>query len=136
MARTFAPESCGPNIQQSGPATKGKQGTYRCELALERTRKRVLPKADLIGKLGASNSESLRSDVHALVAMGIRKKYQRSGEVGHKERCGEGQSDGDHDESRVPKLTVIAVVNVNAVTVVETLEGIREVLVKLKVVRV
>ena len=74
--------------------------------------------------------------MHALVAMGIRKKYQGSGEVGHEERCADGQSGGDHDESRLPKLTVVAVVNVNAVTVVETLEGIREVLVKLKVVRV
>lgn len=48
------------------------EDAHRLEIAFQSTRKRILPKLDLIGKLGRGNSEGLRCNVDILVAVCVR----------------------------------------------------------------
>lgn len=48
------------------------QDAHRLEIAFQSTRKRVLPKLDLIGKLGRGDSEGLRCNADILAAMCVR----------------------------------------------------------------
>ena len=47
--------------------------THRFEIALERSRKRVLPEIDLVGELSLGNLKRLRSNVDVLEAKFVRK---------------------------------------------------------------
>ena len=60
---------------------------YRCELAFERARKRVLPRLNLVSELSRRDCERLRSNVHCLDAESVGEEYQGSGKVCQKERC-------------------------------------------------
>ena len=61
------------------------KNAHRRELALETTRKGILPDLNLVCELGSCNREGVGGNVHRLEAVVAREQNQRSGQVVDKE---------------------------------------------------
>ena len=95
-------------------------------MTLEVAREGILPGLNLIFELGGRDSESLGGDVDRLEAVVTGEENQRSGQVVDKERC-EGASIPESFRVKAEIRTIVAVVDVHAVTVVKALEGARHI---------
>lgn len=120
--------------RQTVDATCASVWTDRAQLALEVARKGVLPDGKLVGELDGSHSERLGRDVDVLRSIRVGQENKRSGQERQEEGCQELRQRRAGDQLR--DLTVIAVIDIDAMAVVEPLQRPRHVDVEVKVGRV
>ena len=112
------------------------RGTHGFELAFEVSMKSVLPELYFVLELGGRDREGFWGNVDGLKTTLIGEEDQRSGKVVHEKRFTSPNQNGERTSTKKGGHTIITVVGVHAVTVVEPLEGARDVHVEVVVARV
>ena len=103
------------------------RGTHGFELAFEVSMKSVLPELYFVLELGGRDREGFWGNVDGLKTTLVREEDQRSGKVVHKKRFTSPNQNCELMSAKKRRHTIITVVGVHAVTVVEPLEGARDV---------